>query len=182
MQLKETQKVLDIFKQLVLNQSRAMLSKKGKNVSSDLYRSLDGFVKAMPNSISVSFEMEEYGYYQDRGVKGAKSSYPEIGRYGTLAKFGSGKGKKGGLSKGIKQWVRAKRFQFRDKKTGKFMSYDSTAFLITRSVYNKGIKPSLFFTKPFERAFEKLPDELINSFGLDVEDFLAFTLKEDRLR
>jgi hypothetical protein len=182
MQLKETQKVLDIFKQLVLNQSRAMLSKKGKNVSSDLYRSLDGFVKAMPNSISVSFEMEEYGYYQDRGVKGAKSSYPEIGRYGTLAKFGSGKGKKGGLSKGIKQWVRAKRFQFRDKKTGKFMSYDSTAFLITRSVYNKGIKPSLFFTKPFERAFEKLPNELINSFGLDVEDFLAFTLKEDRLR
>lgn len=182
MQLKETQKVLDIFKQLVLNQSRAMLSKKGKNVSSDLHRSLDGFVKAMPNSISVSFEMEEYGYYQDRGVKGAKSSYPEIGRYGTLAKFGSGKGKKGGLSKGIKQWVRAKRFQFRDKKTGKFMSYDSTAFLITRSVYNKGIKPSLFFTKPFERAFEKLPNELINSFGLDVEDFLAFTLKEDRLR
>ena len=182
MQLKETQKALDIFKQLVLNQSRAMLSKKGKNVSSDLYRSLDGFVKAMPNSISVSFEMEEYGYYQDRGVKGAKSSYPEIGRYGTLAKFGSGKGKKGGLSKGIKQWVRAKRFQFRDKKTGKFLSYDSTAFLITRSVYNKGIKPSLFFTKPFERAFEKLPNELINSFGLDVEDFLAFTLKEDRVR
>jgi hypothetical protein len=182
MQLKETQKVLDIFKQLVLNQSRAMLSKKGKNVSSDLYRSLDGFVKAMPNSISVSFEMEEYGYYQDRGVKGAKSSYPEIGRYGTLAKFGSGKGKKGGLSKGIKQWVRAKRFQFRDKKTGKFMSYDSTAFLITRSVYNKGIKPSLFFTKPFEQAFKKLPDELVEKFGLDVEDFLAFTLKQDRLR
>ena len=57
-------------------------------------------------------------------------------------------------------------------------------FLISKkSVYNKGIKPSLFFTKPFEQEhLKKLPDELINSFGLDVEDFLAFTLKEDRLR
>ena len=182
MQLKETQKVLDIFKQLVLNQSRAMLSKQGKNVSSDLYRSLDGVVKAMPNSISVEFEMEEYGYYQDRGIKGKTSTYPEIAQYGTLAKFGSGKGKKGGLSEGIKKWVKAKRFQFRDKKTGRFMSYQSTAFLISRSVYNKGIKPSLFFTKPFERAFKKLPDELTESFGLDVEDFLAFALKQDRLK
>ena len=182
MQLTKTQEVLEVFKTYVLNQSRSILSKQGKNVTSKLFKSLDGTVKAMPNSISVSFEMEEYGYYQDRGVKGAKSSYPQIGMYGTLAKFGSGKGKSGGLTKGIKQWVRAKRFQFRDKKTGRFMSYDSTAFLITRSVYNKGIKPSLFFTKPFERAFKKLPEELVEKFGLDVEDFLAFTLKEDRLR
>jgi len=182
MQLKETQKVLDVFKQVVLNQSRAMLSKKGKNVSNDLYRSLDGVVKSMPNSISVEFKMEDYGYYQDRGVKGKTSTYPEIAKYGTLAKFGSGKGKKGGLSAGIKKWVEARRFQFRDKKTGRFMSYQSTAYLITRSIYNKGIKPSLFFTKPFENAFKKLPDELIEKFGLDVEDFLAFTLKEDRLR
>ena len=182
MQLKETQKVLNVFKQLVLNQSRAMLSKKGKNVSNELFRSLDGVVKAMPNSISVSFEMEDYGYYQDRGVKGKTSTYPEIAQYGTLAKFGSGKGKKGGLSGGIKKWVKSKRFQFRNKETGKFMSYDSTAYLITRSIWNKGIKPSLFFTKPFERAFKKLPDELIEKFGLDVEDFLAYTLKQDRLR
>ena len=62
------------------------------------------------------------------------------------------------------------------------MSYQSTAYLITRSIWNKGIKPSLFFTKPFEQAFKKLPNELIEKFGLDVEDFLAYTLKQDRLR
>ena len=62
MQLKETQKVLDVFKQIVLNQSRAMLSKKGKNVSNDLYRSLDGVVKSMPNSISVEWTvMDGFG-------------------------------------------------------------------------------------------------------------------------
>jgi len=182
MELKRTQETLEVFKMYVLNQSRSILSRKGKNVTSKLFQSLNGTVKEMKNSIFVEFEMEDYAYYQDRGVKGAKSSYPEIGKYGTLAKFGKGTGTKGGLTRGINKWVRARRFQFRDKKTGRFMSYDSTAFLITRSVYNKGIKPSLFFTKPFERAFEKLPDALIEQFGLDVEDFLAYTLKEDRLR
>ena len=182
MQLKETEKVLEVFKNYVLNQSRSMLSKKGKNVSNKLFKSLDGTVKEMPNSISVKFEMEEYGYYQDRGVKGKTSTYPGIAKYGTLAKFGSKTGPKGGLTKGIRQWVKSKRFQFRNKKNGKFMSYQSTAFLITRSIYNKGIKPSLFFTKPFENAFKQLPKDLINKFGLDVEDFLEYTLKKDKLK
>lgn len=180
MQLKETEKVLEAFKGYVINQSRSMLSKKGKNVTSKLFNSLKGTVKEMPNSISVKFEMEEYGYFQDRGVKGKTSTYPEIGKYGTLAKFGSGNGQKGGLTKGIKKWVESKRFQFRNKETGKFLSYQSTAFLITRSIYNKGIKPSLFFTQPFENAFKQLPNDLINKFGLDVEDFLEYTLKQDK--
>tara|TARA_B110000285_G_scaffold203670_1_gene240003 strand:+ start:25693 stop:26238 length:546 start_codon:yes stop_codon:yes gene_type:complete len=179
MRLKETQKVLDVFKQVILNQSRAILSKKSKNVTSTLSKSLKGEVKSMPNSINVKFEMEDYGYYQDRGVKGKTSTYPEIGQYGTLAKFGSGKGKSGGLSKGIKEWVRKRRFQFRDKKTGKFMSYKSTAYLITRSIWNKGIKPSLFFTKPFERAFKKLPDELKDKFALDLDTFLQYTINQN---
>ena len=180
MRLIKTELALEAFKKFVIQQSKSRLSKSSKNVSKDLYNSLKGTVKVMPNSLSLDFEMEDYGYYQDRGVKGKTSTYPEIAQYGTLAKFGSGKGKKGGLSGGIKKWVEARRFQFRDKKTGKFMSYQSTAYLITRSIWNKGIKPSLFFTKPFEQAFKKLPNELIEQFGLDVESFLTFTLKKDR--
>ena len=174
----KTREALELFKQVVINQSRAMLSRKGKNVSSKLFKSIDGKVKVGKNSFTLSFLMEEYGYYQDRGVKGNKSTYPEISKYGTLAKFGSGKGKKGGLSEGILKWVERRRFQFRDKKTGKFMSYKSTAFLISRSIFNKGIKPSLFFTKPFESAFKRLPDELVEAYALDVENLLEYTLKK----
>ena len=182
MELKRTQAVLEAFKDFVIKQARTRLTKGNKNVSKSLYNSLKGEAKAMKNSIFLEFEMEDYAYYQDRGVKGKTSTYPEIGKYGTLAKFGKGTGQKGGLTRAINKWVRARRFQFRDKETGRFMSYESTAYLITRSVYNKGIKPSLFFTKPFEQGFKKLPDTLIEQFGLDVEDFLAYTLKEDRLR
>jgi hypothetical protein len=170
-----TYQVLNDFKKYVIKQSRSRLTKGKKNVDRKLYNSIDGDVKVNPNSISLSFSMEDYGYYQDRGVKGKTSTYPEIARYGTLAKFGSGKGKKGGLSKGIKEWVRKRRFQFTDNK-GRFMSYNSTAFLITRSIWNKGLKPSLFFTKPFEQGFKKLPEEIIEAYGLDVEEFLQFTL------
>jgi len=184
MQLKQTEAALEAFKRFVIQQSRSRLTKAGKNNTNELYNSLKGDVKVMPNSISVEFQMEDYGYYQDRAVKGFKSTYPEIAQYGTLAKFGSGKGKKNGkgLSYNIKKWVEAKRFQFRDKKTGKFMSYQSTAYLISRSIWNKGIKPSLFFTKPFEQAYAKLPKELEKAYGLDVEGFLEYTLRQDRLR
>ena len=45
-----------------------------------------------------------------------------------------------------------------------------------KAIFEKGIKPSLFFTKPFEKAFERLPDELVEAYGLDVEQFLKYTI------
>tara|TARA_R100000329_G_scaffold19701_1_gene19438 strand:- start:6631 stop:7176 length:546 start_codon:yes stop_codon:yes gene_type:complete len=172
------QTVLDRFRKQVIDGSKKQLKTQKKNVGGKLSNSLKSELKVFPNSFSLSFLMEEYGYYQDRGVKGKTSSYPEISRYGTLAKFGSGKGKKGGLTEGIKKWVKAKRFQFQDKETKRFLSYNSTAFLITRSIWNKGLKPSLFFTKPFEKAFKQLPDDVINAYALEVEEFLKFSFQE----
>ena len=45
-------------------------------------------------------------------------------------------------------------------------------------IFKKGIKPSLFFTKPFEAAFKNLPDELVEAFGLDVENLIKYSLKD----
>ena len=58
------------------------------------------------------------------------------------------------------------------------MSYQSTAFLVRNGIFKNGIKPSLFFTKPFEKAFERLPDELVEAYGLDVEQFLEYTINK----
>ena len=77
------------------------------------------------------------------------------------------------------KWARKKGFQWRDKETGKFMSHKSMGYLIARSVYNKGLKPSLFFTKPFEKEFKKLPDVLADAYGLDVEKFVDDVIKEN---
>jgi hypothetical protein len=166
MQKAEVQKALERFRNHVVSVSKRNLTNGRKNVSKKLYNSIKGDVKAMPNSFSLQFSMEDYGAYQDLGVKGKSSSAKAPN---SPFKFGSGTGKKGGLTEGIKEWVRKRRFQFKDKKTGRFLSYESTAFLITRGIYNKGIRPSMFFTKPFEAAYKNLPNELVESFALDAQ-------------
>ncbi len=68
--------------------------------------------------------------------------------------------------KAFDKWLVKKGIAPRDN--GKFTSRKSLAFLIARSVYRNGIKPSLFFTKPFEAAYKNLPQELIDKYGLDA--------------
>jgi hypothetical protein len=174
--LKETYLIVKKFRDYVIQQSRANLTKGRKNVSKDLYNSLKGEIVKEDNYAIVGFRMNEYGQYQDKGVKGKSSS---LRAPNSPFKFGSGRGKAGGLTKGIEKWVKARGIQFRDKKTGKFLSYQSTAFLITRSIYHKGLKPSLFFTKPFEAGFKKYIDtDLAKAFSLDVDTIIDFNLQD----
>jgi hypothetical protein len=56
------------------------------------------------------------------------------------------------------------------------MSRKSLQFAIAKSIYKKGFKPSLFFTKPFENEYKKLSNDLIEAYGLDMSEFLQYTL------
>jgi hypothetical protein len=170
---KETLSTLQAFNKYVIKQSRTNLTKGKKNVSKSLYNSLKSTEKVNPNSIESYIEMEQYGQFLDLGVKGKFSGQRAPN---SPFKFGSGTGKKGGLTEGIRGWVKARRFQFKNRETGKFMSYEQTAQLIIRSIWTKGTKPTRFFSKPFEDGFKKLPEELVKAYGLDVESFLKFTL------
>ena len=165
---KNTKEYLNAFAKYVIQQSRSNLSKQNKNVDKKLYDSLDKEIEVGANSFRMAFLMEDYGAYQDKGVSGTQKKYNTPFSY---------KSKKPPL-KPITQWVTKRRFQFRNKETGKFMSYQSTAFLVRNGIFKNGIKPSLFFTKPFEKAFERLPDELVEAYGLDVEQFLEYTINK----
>jgi hypothetical protein len=168
--------VLDRFGKYVVQQARANLTRKNKNVSKDLYNSISWEADASQTgaSFSASLSMLEYGEYQDKGVRGKEAS--PINTAKSPFRFGSGTGRKGGLTEAINKWVRARRFQFRDKK-GKFMSYDSTAFLVARSIYRKGIPATFFYSRPFGLAFQKLPTELVEAFRLTPDDFKEFLRK-----
>jgi len=162
--LTPTATALERFQRHVVSQSKRNLTSKNKNVSKNLYNSIKGDVKESPNSIQILFTMLDYGFYQDRGVKGVKS-----GRSLSGFKFGTGTGETGGLTKGIFKWVKARKIQFKDRKSGRFLSSQQTASLITRSIWNKGIKPTEFFSKPFDAAFKNLPNEVVQSYGLEAE-------------
>jgi hypothetical protein len=164
----KTYKYLNDFAKYVIQQSRSNLSKGNKNVDKKLYNSLDKQIEVGANSFRLAFLMENYGEFQDKGVSGTQRKYNTPFSY---------KSKRPPL-KPIQDWVTKRRFQFRDRSTGKFMSFKSTAYLVAGGILKNGIKPSLFFTKPFEKAFERLPDELVEAYGLDVEQFLQYTINK----
>ena len=171
----EVEKVITKFRDYVIQQSRSNLSKTGHNNTKELYNSLKGEIVTDKGFTIVGFQMADYGTFVDLGVKGKTSSTKAPD---SPYQFGSGTGRKGGLTQGINKWVKQKGFQFRDKK-GKFLSYESTAYLITRSIFHKGIKPSLFFTKPFEAGYKKYIDvDLLKAFGQDIETMVDYNLKD----
>ncbi len=157
MQKAEVQKALERFRDHVVSVSKRNLTNSKKNSSKKLYNSIKGNVKVMPNSFSMEFTMEDYGVFQDAGVSGTKK------KYNTPYSYKS----KMPPVKAFDKWIVRKGLAPR-KSGGQFTSRKSLAFLIARSVFRNGIKPSLFFTKPFEAAYKNLPQELVEAYGLDA--------------
>lgn len=178
-ELKKTSELLEKYKNYVVQQSRANLSKLKKKNSLKLYNSIKGEILTEDNYSLIGFTMEDYGFYQDQGVKGAKGKFQTRNDYKKEGfSFGKNRGVKGGLTQSINRWVVQKGIQFRDKESGRFLSYKSTAFLIIRSIYQKGLKPSLFFTKPFLRGYQKyIETDLMKAYAQDVETLVGYNLK-----
>ena len=153
----EVQEAIDKFRKYVVQQSKSNLTKQKKNASKSLYNSIKGVSKVNPNSISLYFEMEAHGVFQDKGVSGKEK------KYNTPYSYKS----KMPPTKALDKWVVRRGIAPRDAK-GRLISRQSLKFAIARGIFKNGIKPSLFFTKPFEVAYDRLPDELVEAYGIDI--------------
>ena len=150
-----TRLALNKFGKYLVAESRKNLTKKKKNVTGNLYQSLAYEITTGPNSLDFDFLMAEYGEWVDKGRKAGK-----------MPPFGA-----------IYAWTARRRLQFKDN-SGKFLSYAETARKVMIKIKNKGIEPSNFYSRPFQLGFDKLPTEIQQAYGLDVEDFLEFTINE----
>ena len=182
MQFKNVDEILNKYSKYVVQQSKSNLTKDKKG-GGDLYIYVSFKIEKSQDDFLLEFLMEDYGAFVDKGVKGKTSTYPETSAALSKFQYGSGTGKKGGLTKALYNpktksgWIKKKKFQWRDKKTGRFLSYESMSYLIARSIYNKGLKANLFFTKPFEAGLKRLPDDLSKAFVLDIEDGIILGTK-----
>jgi hypothetical protein len=163
----EVRKELEKFKNAVIKESRNNLKNMRKDTFGKLSKSLRGQVKVSKNSFEFDFMMEEYGIYQDKGVSGIKKKYNTPHKYTN----------KMPPTKALDKWIVKKGIAPRDDK-GKFTSREGLKFAIARKIYINGIKPSLFFTKPFEKYYKRLPSQLITKYGLDLDKFIEFSLKD----
>jgi hypothetical protein len=172
----EREIALEKFRDYVISQAKANLTRMHKKPSGKLYNSIKGDVKEMPNSIRLGFSMEEYGFFQDKGVRGVggvratTSKFQRTNNKGKIWKQ-KGKGSPFSFKANNKPSVR----HFREWANSKGLN----PFAVREAVWRQGIAPSLFFTKPFEKAFSNLPDELIDAFGLDAVEVFNTIMNEN---
>ena len=170
--LGNVQKELNRFAKYVVSQSRANLTRGRKNSSKRLYDSIDHKLNVSANSFSLKFFMEEYGMFQDKGVSGVKKKYNTPFSY---------KDKMPPPNK-MDKWIVKRNLKGTRNNKGQFTTRKSLQFMIARSIFEKGIKPSLFFTKPFRKAFENLPQDIVKAYALDVEELIKFTTNGNNKR
>jgi hypothetical protein len=169
-------KALNLFSSYVVDKSKANLNRLKKNASGNLNKSIKGYYKVSKNSFQLSFEMEDYGTFQDLGVKGSKSSRKAPN---SPYKMGTGSAPKGIFKTAINAWVVRKGIAPRDAQ-GKFVDRKQLNYLIRKSIYETGLKTTNFFTEPFETAFKRLPDEVVEAYGLDIESLLKTSIKNGK--
>ena len=160
---------LNKFAKYVIQQSRSNLTKGKKNTSKELYNSLGYKLSQSAKQTSLAFEMADYGKYQDKGVSGTEK------KYNTPYKYTS----KMPPTKAFDKWVVRKGIAPRGS-GGKFAKREGLKFAIAKAIKKKGIRPSLFFTKPFEAAFKRLPDELVEAYSIGLEKQIQVNINKTK--
>jgi hypothetical protein len=171
----ETQKILLDFRKRWKRMAADVLDANDKNATGNLKRGISPVLFQEGNKFGVKMEFPsklDYAAYVDKGVQGAKSSRKAPD---SPFRFGSGTGKKGTLLPAIRAWIPQKgisNVDWRDK-GGRFLSYDSMARKISRSIYLYGIKPTPFITEPLEKLFKKYAPKLEASLFRDIKNSLV---------
>lgn len=169
--LKGFRNTLNDFAKLVIKGAKEELRRQKKINTGAMLKSLDYQIEPTTLGFKLSFidtRDKPIADFVDKGVSGI------VQKYNTPYSYKPGGGSKQKPPPNvIIDWVSSKRFQFRDRKTGRFLSYNQTGFMIRESIYKRGLKPSLFFTKPFNKYFEMLPDQLFETFAIEIDRFYS---------
>mgnify|MGYP003110151412 CR=1 FL=1 len=180
MDTKNIENYLNSFGKQVVNRAIGNLGKK-KGGNTALAKTIKFEVIKKGESFSVQFSMDSYGKFVDKGVSGKnnKRSFKDYtGKVITTPySFGTGSspvGKaKGGMSGIMTKWIKKKGFQWKDKKTGRFMSHKSMGYIIARSIYSKGIQGISFFQKPLGLGLKQFGKDLLGSVKEDIINSLT---------
>ena len=168
----ESEIVLQQFVDFVARESKVRAPKATKKLANSIKAQP---VKVTANAMEATILGEDYLPFIDKGVSGTRKKYNTPFSY-------KSKGGKTGLKgmpppSAFDRWNIIRGRASRDE-SGRFLTRKQLNFATAVSVFRYGIKPTNFFTTPFEQAFAALPDELIEAYGLDVENFMELTLKE----
>jgi len=171
---KEAKKVLDTFYKNVISGAKKNLKGLDKNSSNNLSNSLDYTVTINSKGITSSLEMEDYGLFIDRGVKGVGGTKAD-GKKWKQKKVVKKTGERGFKyttkrppTKVFDKWAVRRGIAPRSK-GGQFISRDSLKFALANSVFHTGIETTFFYSAPLDKYYAKLPDQLAEAYGKDID-------------
>ena len=167
-EFKVIEDVLSSFGSKLIEKARANLNKKEKRANGTLFNEMSYDIEKTPNGVKFKMDFgsaDDYWLFVDQGVEGAggfKGSGKKRGQ-GSPFRFGR---KQPPLS-AILPWIKLKNLKGRiqkdwknNKGAGRFISDKSFAFIVARSIKQKGIERTRFITKPFDDMIDDLKNDL----------------------
>lgn len=172
METKNVQQALNEFGASVVERARLNLKTGGRygthNASGNLSKSLDYKAKENKNSIEFDFYAEDYWKELDFGTKGSESS----------AKAPNSPYKANASRGAIDKWVIRKGIQGVRGAGGEFVNRRMMVTSITNSINRTGTYETRFFRNAFDNEYKDFDNTIAEKYGLDLESFLKFTLKD----
>ena len=177
MEVPKLDTVINKYAKYVVQQAKSNLTKDKKG-GGPLYESIQyKTTKEGSTAFLISFLMEDYGAFVDEGVQGADPSLVKGGyQKAPLSKYRYTN--KMPPMQMLADWAKRKNVRFRVRKGqkggGQFKpgSYQSMGYWLQKSIYAQGMKPTYFFTKPFDNGQFDLSNNMLKAFVQDIDDVL----------
>tara|TARA_Y100000385_G_C13035546_1_gene612819 strand:- start:931 stop:1458 length:528 start_codon:yes stop_codon:yes gene_type:complete len=166
------EKYLNSFGKQVVNRAKGNLQK-AKGGGTNLENSISFKVVTDADGFSVQFYMDSYGTFVDKGVSGNKQKRTfkdyENKTVSSPYKYTNKQPPPGILAK----WIKKKGIKGRDKKTGRFISNMSLAFIMGRAIKRDGIQGISFFQKPLGLGLKQFGKDLLGNLKEDIIEGLT---------
>jgi len=166
------ERYLNSFGKSVIKQARSNLTRKKKNVSKELYNSLEFKVVKTTKGFSVQFFMADYGTFVDKGVSGNKKINEYTTYDGRRVESPYKYRNFGPPIDIISKWIKKRGIapkglgKARSKKTGQFIS--PFAYLVSRKIKRDGIKGISFFQRSLQLGLKDFYDQVGNAIKEDI--------------
>ena len=167
------ERYLNSFGKQVVNRAKGNLQRAKKGGA--LEDSIKFKVITDAKGFRLEFYMSNYGAFVDKGVSGNKQSRKfKDYKNKTISspyKYGNKQPPPDILAK----WISKKGLKGRDKKTGRYISNMSLAFIIGRKIKRDGIQGISFFQKPLGLGLKQFGKDLLKNVKEDIIQELQTT-------
>ena len=166
------ERYLNSFGKQVVNRAKGNVQK-AKGGGTALEQSIRFEVITDADGFTVQFYMADYGTFVDKGVSGTKQQQKFKDYKNKVIsspyKYTNKQPPPGLLAK----WISKKGIKGRDKKSGRFISNMSLAYIIGRAIKRDGIKGISFFQKPLGLGLKQFGKDLLSNVKEDIIEGLT---------